>query len=318
VRKEQYRDARAQIVTVNEFNNGGATVFHTSYAYDPVRQITGVTDDQGNVTSVTYDLFARRTEINSPDAGRTTFTYDLADNLIAKQTANLAAAGGQQVMFGYQFNRPTSTTYPNFPGNNVTYTYGAAAQRSPSASGNVVGRITHITDGAGTEDRLYGPLGEIAQQTRAIPIQGNQILTYTTQFTYDTWNRVQQMIYPDQPTGETVKYTYDFGGLAYRVHGNDDQLEVDYASNIFYDKFGKRLSMTNGNGVVTPTPTSRTTADSMKSRRRCRLATPSTTSSSATTPSAISRRCRTTPCRQPRTPSAGRGPRPTATTTSTG
>jgi hypothetical protein len=25
VRKEQYRDVRAQIVTVNEFNNGGAT-----------------------------------------------------------------------------------------------------------------------------------------------------------------------------------------------------------------------------------------------------------------------------------------------------
>src|SRR5262249_59539362 len=36
-----------------------------------------------------------------------------------------------------------------------------------------------------------------------------------------------------------------------RVHGTDDQLEVDYASNILYDKFGQRLSMTNGNGVVT-------------------------------------------------------------------
>ena len=51
------------------------------------------------------------------------------------------------------------------------------------------------------------------------------------------------MIYPDQGVGETVKYTYDFGGLPYRVHGNDDQLEVDYASNLFYDKFGSRLQM---------------------------------------------------------------------------
>src|SRR5262249_1718448 len=199
VRSEKYHDVRAQITTVNEFNNGGATVFHTSYAYDPVRQITGVTDDQGNVTSVTYDLFGRRTAIANPDAGRTTFTYDLADNLTAKQTANLRASGGQQVTFGYQFNRVTSIAYPNFPGNNVTYTYGAASQRNPSASGNVVGRITHIADGAGTEDRLYGRLGEITQETRAIPIQGNQILTYTTQFTYDTWNRVQQMPYPDTP-----------------------------------------------------------------------------------------------------------------------
>jgi YD repeat-containing protein len=44
-------------------------VFHTSYAYDPVRQITSVTDDQGNVTTVAYDLFGRRTAINNPDAG---------------------------------------------------------------------------------------------------------------------------------------------------------------------------------------------------------------------------------------------------------
>jgi hypothetical protein len=58
------------------------------------------------------------------------------------------------------------------------------------------------------------------------------------------------MVYPDQPTGEVVKYSYDSGGLVNRVHGNDDQLEVGYASNITYDKFGQRLSMTNGNGAV--------------------------------------------------------------------
>src|SRR5262249_11535487 len=197
VRKEMFRDVRSQITTLNEFNNSGTAVSYTSYAYDPGRQITGVTDDQGNVTSATYDLFGRRTAINSPDAGLTTFTYDLADNLTAKQTANLRASGGQRVTFGYQFNRVTSITYPNFPGNNVTYPYGAAAQRQspPALVGNVVGRITHVTDGAGTEDRLYGPLGELVQQTRSIPIQGGQVQTYVTKFTYDTWNRVQQMIY---------------------------------------------------------------------------------------------------------------------------
>jgi len=87
-------------------------------------------------------MFGRRTAINSADAGLTIFTYDLADNLIANQTPNLRASG-QQVTFAYQFNRVN--TYPNFPGNNVTYTYGAAAQRGPSASGNVVGRIKRVT-----------------------------------------------------------------------------------------------------------------------------------------------------------------------------
>src|SRR5262249_19480690 len=229
VRSEQFHDVRSQVTTVNEFNNRGAAVFHTSYAYDPVRQITGITDDQGNVTSVAYDLFGRRTAINSPDAGRTTLTYDLADNLIAKQTANLRAAS-QQVTYAYQFNRLTAINYPAFPTNNVTYTYGAASQRQPGPVGNVVGRITHITDGAGTsrtpagagtEARLYGPLGEVVQETRAIPIQGGQVPTYVMQYQYDTWNRIHQMIYPDQPNGEPVTYFYDSGGLVTRVHGND-------------------------------------------------------------------------------------------------
>jgi hypothetical protein len=152
------------------------------------------------------------------------------------------------VTYAYQFNRVTAITYPNFPANNVTYTYGAASQRSPSASGNVVGHITHITDRAGTEDRLYGRLGEITQETRAIPIQGGQIATYVTNYTYDTWNRIAQMQYPievkkltkDQANREVVPYFYDFGGLPERVHGTDDALETDYAWAIAYDKFGSR------------------------------------------------------------------------------
>src|SRR5262249_12900914 len=51
VRKEKFNDVRSQVTTVNEFNNRGTAVFHTSYVYDPVRQITSITDDQGNVTS---------------------------------------------------------------------------------------------------------------------------------------------------------------------------------------------------------------------------------------------------------------------------
>jgi YD repeat-containing protein len=249
VQKQMFRDVRSQITSVNEFNNGGAAVFHTSYAYDPVRQITGVTDDQGNVTSVAYDLFGRRTQINNPDTGPTSFTYDLADNLITKQTA-----AGLHVNYAYQFNRLTAITYPDlFPANNVTYTYGAASQRQPSLIGNVVGRITHITDGAGTEDRLYGPLGEIVQETRAIPIQGNQVNTYVTQFQYDTWNRIHVITYPDQPNGEVLTYFYDSGGLVNRVNGNDDAFVLleDYAKNIYYDKFGQRLQIDYGNNSHT-------------------------------------------------------------------
>ena len=76
----------------------------------------------------------------------------------------------------------TAIDYPAFPANNVTYTYGAASQRQPGPVGNVVGRITRIGDAGGTEDRLYGPLGEIVRETRAIPIQGNQVTLPSTKW----------------------------------------------------------------------------------------------------------------------------------------
>jgi YD repeat-containing protein len=88
-RLEQYHDVRSQIVTANEFSNNNSTVFHTSSAYDPVRQITSVTDDQGNVTSVTYDLFGRRIAINSPDAGRTGEPTDEQMEAAGKHLATL-------------------------------------------------------------------------------------------------------------------------------------------------------------------------------------------------------------------------------------
>jgi RHS repeat-associated protein len=245
VRKEMFRDVRSLISTVNEFNNNGTVVQRTSYAYDPLRQIVTVTDDRNNVTRIDYDLFGRRTAINNPDTGRTSFVHDLADNLTAKETANLRAAG-QRVTYTYEFNRLKEIRYPVFPANNVTYTYGAAALLGQP--GNLVGHITRITDAAGTEDRQYGPLGEITFEQRAIPIQGNQVFTYVTRYEFDTWNRLQRMTYSD---GELLTYSYDSGGLVRAVSGNDSALNEDYAPRIDYDKFGQRLLLDTGNGTRT-------------------------------------------------------------------
>ena len=245
VRKEMFRDVRSLITTVNEFNNKGTVVQHTSYAYDPLKQIVAVTDDRNNVTRIDYDLFGRRTALDNPDAGRTALVYDLADNLTAKETANLRAIG-VRITYTYEFDRLKEIRYPVFPANNVTYTYGAASLLGQP--GNLVGRITRITDAAGIEDRQYGPLGEITFEQRAISVQGNQVATYITRFEFDTWNRLQRMTYPD---GELLTYSYDSGGLLRAVSGNDSAINENYAGRIDYDKFGQRLLLDTGNGTRT-------------------------------------------------------------------
>jgi RHS repeat-associated protein len=246
VRKEMFRDVRSLISTVNEFNNNGAQVLRTSYAYDPLKQITSVNDNNNNVTRVEYDLLGRRTAIDSPDAGRTAFVHDLADNLTAKQTANLKAAG-QQISYSYEFTRLKAISYPLFPENNVTYTYGAASLKGQH--GNRVGRITKITDAAGTEERLYGPLGETVEEKRTIPGPGGQLKTYTTRYQFDTFNRLQVLTYPDNDT--VVTYNYDSGGLVRRVSGIDSNSSDVYVPRVDYDKFAQRLLVDFGNGTRT-------------------------------------------------------------------
>jgi len=87
---------------VNEFNNG--VPIHTSYAYDPVRQISCVTDDKNNVTSVDYDLFGRRAVVNNPDAGLAgTVTTALQSGgspfRFADASRNLIVAGAAWIIF---------------------------------------------------------------------------------------------------------------------------------------------------------------------------------------------------------------------------
>jgi RHS repeat-associated protein len=246
VRKEMFRDVRALITTVNEFNDGGAQVLRTSYAYDPLKQITSVTDNNNNLTRVEYDTLGRRTAIDSPDAGRTALAYDLADNLTAKETANLRATG-QRVSYAYEFTRLKAISYPVFPENNVTYTYGPASLKGQP--GNRVGRITKITDAAGTEERLYGSLGETVEEKRTIPAPGNQNKTYLTKYLFDTFNRLQVLTYPDNDT--VVTYNYDSGGLVRRVSGTDTHTSDVFAPRVDYDKFGQRVLVDFGNGART-------------------------------------------------------------------
>ena len=118
----------------------------------------GSNGNNPNVTTAAYDNFGRRVTLVSPDAGRTDYVFDTASNLTQKITANLKAAG-QAVNYSYQYNRLAAVTYPKFPANNSTYTYGG-----PGAPGNAADRLTLLTAHGGTLQRAYGPLGEVIKE----------------------------------------------------------------------------------------------------------------------------------------------------------
>ena len=186
--KFYFRDVREQLASLKEFHTPPAArqqTIWTSYAYDPLGQLITVKDNNNNITRQSFDILGRRTVVDNPDTGKTDTPYDLASNPVAKVTANLRATS-QQISYGYDFDRLVSISYPRFPANNVSYTYGA-----PGASDNRAGRITHVVDQAGSEDRYYGKLGETTKEVRTVVgFTGSAPKTYTTSYLYDTFGRI--------------------------------------------------------------------------------------------------------------------------------
>jgi RHS repeat-associated protein len=242
--RETFADVRGLMTSVKEINPaGGQPTIWTSYEYDPLKQITLVTDDQGNETTSAYDNLGRQITLDSPDMGRTDFTYDLASNLVEKQTANLAATG-ENITYAYDFNRLMGVTYPQFTDNNIAYSYGA-----PGAADNRANRIVTVQSQAGLEERFYGPLGETVKTIMTVASDtGANPEIYTTEYTFDTWNRLQTMIYPD---GEILVNNYDSGGKLNQVDGTKAGYNYAYLKEMGYDKFGQRTYMRLGNDTET-------------------------------------------------------------------
>jgi len=253
-----YRDVRD--LTRKVVENDGTQDLITQYGYDSLKEITSVVDAAGHQTSVTYDELGRRTAIDNPDTGLVEKVYDLAGNVIQKVTPNLRAKK-QAITYDYQYTRLEGIHYPNNPANDVSYQYGDDTQANRQI--NRVGRITRTDHQSGYDEFWYGKLGETTMETRWVHLPGdiwhsgqkhNQGTTqpeeyevFTTRYQYDTFGRLQNMVYPD---GEALTYHYNAGGLPDMVTGSFKGAPYDYVKQVGYDRFGQRVHVAMGNGAV--------------------------------------------------------------------
>lgn len=213
----------------------------TQFGYDGIGRNITVTDAQGQQTISTYDLGDRRTQVIQPDAGKSTFRFDALGNLLERQTANLEAKS-KKITYEYDYNRLTNIHYPEHPENDVRYVFG-----SKNESQNRKGRLILMEDVTGAQEFSYGIMGEIESIRRTVIVPNSAIATYVTSWKYDSWNRLQEMIYPDQ---EKVSYTYNSGGLLQAVAGKK-AYSYNYVNKIGYDKFEQRSYLKYCNGTET-------------------------------------------------------------------
>ena len=240
---ESYTDAKGRNrETVQHARGEDITV---KYNYDPVGQVMTVQHPNGKETKYVYDLLGRKLMVNHPDAGETDMTYDAAGNLLTKLTAELRKSISDKgyISYTYDFERLHEVLYPENLFNRVTYTYGKAGDKY-----NRAGRLALVEDASGGEAYYYGRQGEVTKTVRTVMASVADIRTYVYGATYDSWNRVQTMTYPD---GEVVTYHYNAAGQVESMTSNKQGRQSVIVDRIGYDKEGHTVYTKLGNGTET-------------------------------------------------------------------
>lgn len=242
---EIYKDVQGKVTSTMNF--GPTSELWTTFEYNAIGELFNYKDADELNTRYSYDMLGRKTTVEHPDNGKTQFYYDQASNLIKLQTANLAnnqnlPPSQRFIYYEYDYNRVKEINFPSMPNGtniaNVIYAYGN--------SGNATGRVIYQQDATGYQSFSYGDMGEIIENTRVIVGPNIPTRSFTTQFEYDSWNRIQKLTYPD---GEQVFYTYDLGGNLTKIKGTFQGNDYDYLQRIDYDHYEQRQYVLYGNGT---------------------------------------------------------------------
>ena len=241
---ESVMDAFGRLTLVNEYTGNGTTETYglsatTSYAYDTMGDLTGVTDDIGNQTTMFYNALGRKTQMVDPDMGDWRYLYDDAGNL----TQQTDARGCVVSMVYDSLNRVTGKSYDvrycDAPVEQpVTYIYDQYDSGFCSG-GAPVGQLTKMDDRSGTTIWCYDLRGRVTLERRIIDGE-----TYDVTRTYDSADRVDNLIYPDN---EPVKHLYD------PVSGQPNGLSGDspYVVGAAYDPAFRSIVVKLGTTPIT-------------------------------------------------------------------
>ncbi len=208
----------------------------TTYSYDPLGRLTGVTDPQGSLWSYDYDSFGNRTVSDDPDLGVWSLEYDANDNLDRQTDAK-----GQIITFTHDaLNRVLSkTVYPS-TGQPVvtTYTY----DRSRTGFVNA-GQLTDTENADHKIEYDYVASG-LAEETHTFyESSGNRV--YALEREYYTSGLLKRERLPETPGATTTNWNPDY---AYDQAGRVADLGT-YVTDITYDLWGNATRIDYGGNI---------------------------------------------------------------------
>ena len=230
-------DGSGKTVNTVRYDNNN-TAITTTFTYDGIGRLTDVCDAGGNHTLSEYDMGDRRISVTHPATGTTTFTYDVMGNMTGKTTA-----ANEHITYTYDRGRLTNITYPNHPANNVACYYGDNSEQNGRK-----GRLAFRDDGSGGIEYEYDNMGNVKATLRTLIIPGHGQATFRTEWIYDNFGKLLRMTYPDN---DVVTYRYNACGDLTKIFKGvyENTSPRTYVSAVSYDAFGRRSTVTYGNGT---------------------------------------------------------------------
>lgn len=242
------------------------TGFLTTYGYDTLGNLTGVTQAGLNPRSFSYDSLSRLVTDTNPETGTTTYTYD-SDSNVYQRTRPAPNQTNPSVTvtttFSYDaLHRPAQKSYsdtvPVYANGTPTALFGydlstLSMGTTNIAISNSIGRISWsstvdqntlpITKGAYSYDSMGREL-QFWQCTTINCPAGRQ-----TQYTYDL---ISDLTSASNGVGTTLTYSYN---RAQRLlTGSSSLADANHPgtmlSGLQYNAFGSPLQSTLGNGVA--------------------------------------------------------------------
>ena len=203
-------DPANQLQTVVQLNHPNPSNNTNTYGYDPLGNLTALTDENLHTTQNVFDLFNEPVSKTLPDQTLTeTRQYDAAGNLVS-----LTHFNGVTTTYTYDAqNRKLTQSTPGEP--TISFTYTATGKYLTSAAGD------------GTVNYSYDPLDRLT--TKATP-EGTLSYTYyangnvetiassnpngvSVTLTWDALDRLSTVVDNRLPTGaNTAVYVYDAAG----------------------------------------------------------------------------------------------------------
>jgi RHS repeat-associated protein len=235
------------------------TGFQTSYGYDPLGNLTSVTQGALSPRTFQYDGLSRLTQAVNPESGTTSYTYDTASkgDLYQRSSPKPGVGASGNVVATYAFDalhRMTSVGYNDGATPTVTMSYDQPWTGTSAV--NTAGQLTHVATGSQSARSFnYDVMGRVVDEWQATP--------YTIGSNSNPWHLNYQYNYLGQVTsanngliyasGQTMAFTSSYpDGRLSSVTGswNDGNHPAALVSGLTYNALGSPVAATLGNGVT--------------------------------------------------------------------